>query len=70
MARILEDSRSPLDISDKIRQVQAVVPNRSEEEISIALHDTDFDPEKAISALLDSDTQNTGVSGNLVTGST
>lgn len=36
-------------------QVVAVVPGRSEWEVCIALHDHDFDPEKAITALLDSD---------------
>ncbi|XP_064399898.1 protein lingerer-like isoform X2 [Halichondria panicea] len=55
MARILDDSRYPADLSDKIRSVLAIVPHRSEEEICIALHDTDFDPEKAISVLLDND---------------
>ncbi len=64
MARILDDSRYPADLSDKIRSVLAIVPHRSEEEICIALHDTDFDPEKAISVLLDNDNHSsTGVSG-------
>lgn len=62
MARMLEDSRYPADISDKLKQVQAIVPHRSEEEICIALHDSDFDPEKAISTLLDNETQSSAVS--------
>ncbi len=64
MARMLDDSRYPSDLNDQIKAVQAVVPNRSEEEISIALHDTDYQPELAISALLDS--QSTGVSTHTV----
>ena len=32
-----------------------VVPNKSEEEICVALHDHDYDPERAITHLLDAD---------------
>ena len=56
VAKILGD-KYPSDLSDKIAQVTSVVPSRSEEEVCIALHDHDFDPAKAISALLDSDSQ-------------
>lgn len=54
MARMLGDVDPP-DLAEKIQQVKAVVPSRSEEEVSIALHDNDFNIEKAITALLDSD---------------
>ena len=54
MARMLGD-KYPSDLGEKLAQVRAVVPGRSEEEVCIALHDHDFDPEKAITALLDSD---------------
>ena len=56
MARILEDtSLYPKNAAEKVQEILTVVPSRSEEEICIALHDHDFDIEKAISALLDSD---------------
>ena len=54
MAKMLGDKYPP-DLTDKIHQVLSVVPSRSEEEVCIALHDHDFDPEKAITALLDSE---------------
>lgn len=56
VAKILGD-KYPSDLSDKIAQVTSIVLGRSEEEVCIALHDHDFDPAKAISALLDSDSQ-------------
>ena len=56
MARMLDET-FPSDLHDKIQQVRAIVPNCSEEEVCIALHDHDYDPEKAISALLDSEAQ-------------
>ncbi len=62
MARILEDGRYPSDLSDKIRAVLTIVPHRTEEEICIALHDADFDPENAITTLLDTDSHSAGVS--------
>lgn len=58
MARILAETGKTLSLSDaekKIQEVLSVVPGRSSEDASIALHDNDFDVEKAISALLDSD---------------
>lgn len=42
-------------MKDRIQQVAGVVPNKSEEEICVALHDHDYDPEKAITSLLDAD---------------
>ena len=57
MAKILGDSRnlSLPDLERKIQDVLLVVPGRSSEDASVALHDNDFDIEKAISALLDGD---------------
>ena len=65
MARILADSsgRQPSDLEKRIQEVLSVVPGRSSEEANIALHDNDYDLEKAISALLDSDTGAGTVSG-------
>lgn len=42
-------------MKDRILQVSGVVPNKSEEEICVALHDHDYDPERAITSLLDAD---------------
>ena len=61
MARMLSDS-SPADFEERIQQVAAVVSDRSEDEISIALHDNDYDPEKAAAALLDEDNRDVTVS--------
>lgn len=61
MARMLEETRYPPDLNKKIEQVLVIVPSKSEEEICIALHDNDYDPEEAISALLDSDIPSSGV---------
>lgn len=55
VANILGD-KYPADLGEKIAQVTAML-GRSEEEVCIALHDHDFDTTKAITALLDSDTQ-------------
>ena len=55
MARILDDGSPITDIEHRIHAVLSIVPGRSSEEVNIALHDNDFDVEKAISALLDSD---------------
>ncbi len=63
MARMLDDTLCPADVSETIQSVLVIVPHRSEEEIWTALHDSDFDPEKAISVLLDNDNHSsTGVS--------
>lgn len=66
MALILDDSCKTLSLSDlekRIQEVLSVVPGRSTEEANVALHDNDFDMEKAISALLDSDSGMGTVSG-------
>eukprot|EP00731_Ephydatia_muelleri_P000848 Em0001g848a len=55
LARILEGTSYPADMKDRIQQVAGVVPNKSEEEICVALHDHDYDPERAITHLLDAD---------------
>ena len=72
MARILDDPSKHLSTSDverRIQEVLSVVPGRSSEDANVALHDNDFDMEKAISALLDSDTGTSTVSGcGLVSG--
>lgn len=54
MARILEDPNYK-SADKKVKEIMAVIPGRSEEEIYIALHDHDFDTQKALTALLDSD---------------
>lgn len=67
MARILDETTKTLSMSDlekKIQEVLMVVPGRSNEEANIALHDNDFDVEKAISALLDNDLGTGTVSGS------
>ena len=56
VAKILGD-KYPTDLVEKISMMTAMLPGRSEEEISIALHDHDYDTTKAITALLDSDSQ-------------
>ncbi len=55
MARVLEDGRDSTDLSEKIKDVLVIVPHRSEEEICIALHDADYDKERAITTLLDTE---------------
>lgn len=58
MAQMLDDSTNTLSATDMehhIQRVLAVVPGRSNEEVYVALHDNEFDIERAISALLDSD---------------
>ena len=55
MARILDDSGKTQDLECLIQEVLGIVPGRSSEDASIALHDNDFNVEKAISALLDGD---------------
>lgn len=45
----------------KIQQVVAIVPDKSEDEIYIVLHDNNYDPEAAISALLDNDSSDVKV---------
>lgn len=54
MARMLGDTDPP-DYSDLIQQVQTVVPGKSEDAIFDSLHFHNFDVEKTITALLDSD---------------
>ena len=54
MARMLGDTDPP-DYSDLIQQVQTVVPGKSEDTIFDSLHFHNFDVEKTITALLDSD---------------
>ena len=60
VANILGDGVYPDDLSHKVGQVMTMLPSCQEEEVCIALHDHDFDPEKAISALLDSDPHSRG----------
>ena len=60
-SRIGESHNIPSDIKRKIQQVTAIVPNKSEDEICIMLHDNNFDPEAAISALLDNDSSDVKV---------
>ena len=55
MARILEDSAQASEVNSKVASVLAIVPGCAEEQIHLALHDNNYDLEKAISALLDSD---------------
>lgn len=55
IASILGDSDStPADMRARIEQVMAVVSSKSEEEVTIALHDNDYCVETAIETLLDS----------------
>ena len=60
VANILGDSIYPDDLPHRMAQVMAMLPSCQEEEVCVALHDHDFDPEKAISALLDSDPRTRG----------
>ena len=55
MARILDDSSETLNLECLIQDVLCIMAGRSREDASIALHDNDFNVEKAISALLDED---------------
>ena len=55
VANILGDGVYPADLPDKMAQVMAMLPSCAEEEVCIALHDHDFDTERAITALLDRD---------------
>lgn len=58
VANILGDKYMyPSDVKQKIDEVIERLPGRSEEEVCIALHDHDFDTAKAITALLDGDTE-------------
>ena len=59
VANILGD-RYPADLSEKVKQVMLMLPSCREEEICTALHDHDFDTDKAVSALLDSDPSTRG----------
>lgn len=54
MARILEDSKQMSEVNKKVSAILAVVPDCSEEQIHLALHDNGYDVDKAMSALLDS----------------
>lgn len=54
---MLTDDRTPLDIQERIQQVQSVV-DCVEDSIIIALHDNEFDITKACEALLDSNGSN------------
>lgn len=56
VANILGD-KYPADVGKKIAEVLERLPSCSEEEVWIALHDHDFDTGKAITALLDGDTE-------------
>lgn len=56
VANILGDGMYP-ELGEKMAQVMAICPTRSEEEVCIALHDHDYDTAKAITALLDTDSQ-------------
>lgn len=60
-SRIGESQAIPSDIKIKIQQVSAIVPDKSEDEICIVLHDNNFDPEATISALLDNDSSDVKV---------
>ena len=62
LARMLSQSQ-PVDLEQRIEQVASVVRGRTEDEISIALHDNDYDPDRAVAALLDEDGGNVTVSG-------
>lgn len=48
------EDKTPDDLDEKISQVMAVVIEKDEEDVSVALHDHDYCVEKAIEALLDS----------------
>lgn len=53
----------PPDLEKRIEQVASVVHGRTGDEISVALHDNDYDPDRAVAALLDEDSGNVTVSG-------
>ena len=55
MARILEDSTQASEVNSKVAFVLTVVPGCTEEQVHLALHDNNYDLDKTISALLDSD---------------
>ena len=57
VANILGDGIYPADLAERMKQVLNTLPTSTEEEVCIALHDHDFDPTRAITALLDSDAQ-------------
>ena len=66
MARILDDSLRQVSVSELdrlIMEVLHVASGRSHEEASIALHDNNFDVEKAITVLLDTETGGSTVGG-------
>jgi len=66
MARILDDSVRQVSVPELdrlIMEVLLVVSGRSSEEASIALHDNNFDVEKAITVLLDMENGGGTVSG-------
>ena len=53
----------PQDLEQRIEQVAGVVRGRTDDEISVALHDNDYNPDRAVAALLDEDSGSTAVSG-------
>ena len=55
MARILEDPSRTSELNSMVASVLTVVPGCTEEQVHLALHDNNYDLDKAISALLDSD---------------
>lgn len=55
MARILEDPGRISEVNSKVTSVLTVVPGCTEEQVHLALHDNNYDLDKTISALLDSD---------------
>ena len=66
MARILDDSVRQVSVSELdqlIAEVLLVASGKSSEEASIALHDNNFDVEKAITVLLDMENGSSTVSG-------
>lgn len=62
LARMLTQS-TPHDLEQRMEQVASVVRGRTEDEISVALHDNDYNPDRAVAALLDEDGGNAAVSG-------
>ena len=62
---MLSDS-TPADIEERIVQVSAVCRDKTQDEISVALHDNDFDPERAAAVLLDESTEKITVGGACV----
>ena len=51
---MLTDDKTPDDMLQRVLQVQAVVEDRPEESIVIALQENEFDVSRACDALLDS----------------